>query len=116
MSRVSELLGEFGQILRPIETAPTDGRMVLCYSEHFGLVAVHWQAEPLPKWVMTEERGFLDRAFLGWYDPAGFRPIGESELTRLLVAFIDDMRAQDRQDILKALELPPIPKQSNDNA
>ena len=116
MSRVSELLREFGQTLRPLENAPRDGRTDLCYSERHGLVAVRWQTDPFPEWIMTEKRGFLDRAFIGWYDPAGFRPIGESELTRLLVAFIDDMRAQDRHDILKILEPPPVPKQSNNNA
>ena len=116
MSRVSELLREFGQTLRPLENAPRDGRTVLCYSERHGLVAVRWQTDPFPEWIMTEKRGFLDRAFIGWYDPAGFRPIGESELTRLLAAFIDDMRAQGRGDILKVLEPPVISKQSNDNA
>jgi len=81
-------------------------------------VPVRWQTDPFPEWIwiVTEKRGFLDQAFVGWYDPAGFRPIGEGELTRLLVALIDDMRAEDRGDILKILEPRLVPEQSNDNA
>lgn len=79
---------------------------------------VRWQTDPFPKWIwiVTEKRGFLDQALVGWYDPAGFRPIGEGELTRLLVPLIDDMRAEDRGDILKILEPRLVPEQSNDNA
>jgi hypothetical protein len=60
-------------------------------------------------------KGFLDRAFDGWYDPAAFRPLREAEITRLLVAYIDDMRAQKRDDVLRILDTPVTPKQSNDN-
>jgi hypothetical protein len=117
MTRVQTLLREFGQILQPVKTAPRDGRTILAYSEHFGLVAVKWIDADLPKWAEASEseRGFLDWAFTGWYDPSTFRPLGEQELTGLLVAYVDDMRAQKRDDILKILETPVTTKVSNDN-
>jgi hypothetical protein len=117
MTHVQTLLREFGQILQPMQTAARDGRTVLAYSQHFGLVAARWIDTDLPKWVeaLESERGFLDRAFIGWYDPSTFRPLGEDELTRLLVAYIDDMRAEKRYDILKILGAPVAPTVSNDN-
>jgi hypothetical protein len=117
MTHVQTLLREFGQILQSMETAARDGRTVLAYSEYFGLVAVRWIDTDLPKWVEASEsgRGFLDRAFTGWYDPSTFRPLREEELTRLLVAYIDDMRAEKRDDILKILDTAVTPKVSNDN-
>jgi hypothetical protein len=115
MTGVQKLLREFGQILELMNTAPRDGRTVLAYSEHFGLVAVKWIDEGLPKWVEASEngRGFLDWAFTGWLDPLAFRPLGEQELTELLVAYVDDSRAQKRDDILKILDPPIIPNDSN---
>jgi hypothetical protein len=100
-----------------METAPRDGRTVLAYSEHFGLVPVRWIDTGLPKWVENPEsgKGFLDWAFEGWYDLSKFRPLGEEELPRLLVAYIDDMRAEKREDVLKILETPISSKVSNDN-
>jgi hypothetical protein len=117
MTRVQRLLSEFGQVLHPMKTAPRDGRAVLAYSEHFGMVPVRWVEGELPKWVENPEggKGFLDRAFTGWYDPSTFRPLREEELTRLLVAYIDDMRAEKRDDVLKILDTPMAPKVSNDN-
>jgi hypothetical protein len=117
MTRVQKLLREFGQAMQPMRTVPKDGRTVLAYSEHFGMVAVRWIDTALPKWVENVEsgNGFVDRAFSGWYDPSAFRPLHEEELTRLLVAYIDDMRAENRGDILKLLDAPTTPKESNDN-
>jgi hypothetical protein len=117
MTRVQQLLKEFGQSMQPMRTAPRDGRTVLAYSDHFGMVAVRWFDAGIPKWVENEAsgKGFLDRAFSGWYDPSAFRPIREAELTRLLVAYIDDMRAEKRDDVLRILDTPVTPKQSNDN-
>jgi len=117
MIRVQSLLSEFGQILQPMNTAAKDGRTILAYSEHFGLVPVHWTDTDLPKWVENLEggKGFLDWAFTGWYDPSKFRPLREEELTRLLVAYLDDMRTEKRDDVLKILESPVTSQVSNDN-
>jgi hypothetical protein len=115
MRRVSGLLREFGQTLLPIDTAPRDGRVVMCYSRRYGLVPVYWVTEPFPEWRAGEAQGFLDRAFEGWYDLTKFRPVGENELTRLLVAYIDDLREEKRHDVLKLLDTPLTPKISNDN-
>jgi hypothetical protein len=115
MTHVQALLMEFGQTLLPIDTAPRDGRIVLCYSQRYGLVPVHWVTDPFPEWRTGSELGFIDHAFVGWYDHTKFRPVGESELTRLLVAYIDDMREEKRHDVLKLLETPTTPKVSNDN-
>jgi hypothetical protein len=117
MGHVHKLLREFGQVMQPMPTAPKDGRTVLTYSHHFGMVAVRWIDTGLPKWVENIEsgKGFLDRAFSGWYDPSAFRPLREEELSRLLVAYIDDMRAENRDDVLKILDAPTAPRVSNDN-
>jgi hypothetical protein len=115
MTHVQGILREFGQTLLPIQAAPRDGRIVMCYSQHYGLVAVHWVTEPFPEWRTGEELGFLDQAFVGWYDHTKFRPVGETELTRLLVAYIDDMREEKRHDVLKLLETPLTSEVSNDH-
>jgi hypothetical protein len=115
MTHVQALLREFGQTLLPIDTAPRDGRIVMCYSQRYGLVPVHWVTDPFPEWRTDKELGFIDQAFTGWYDHAKFRPVGESELTRLLVAYVDDMREEKRHDVLKLLETPLTPPVSNDN-
>jgi hypothetical protein len=117
MTRVQELLRELGQILRPMQVAARNGQTVLAYSEHFGLIAVRWIDTDLPKWVEVSEsrRGFIDRAFIGWYDPSTFRPLEKEELTRLLVAFIDDLRAEKRDDLLNILDTPVATAISNDN-
>jgi hypothetical protein len=115
MTHVQGLLREFGQTLLPIETAPRDGRMVMCYSRHYGLVPVHWVTEPFPEWRVGKDQGFVEQAFAGWYDHTKFRPVGEKELTRLLVAYINDMREEKRHDVLKLLEVPLTPRVSNDN-
>jgi hypothetical protein len=116
MTHVQALLTEFGQTLLPIDTAPRDGRIVMCYSpQRYGLVPVHWVTDPFPEWRTDKELGFIDQAFVGRYDHTKFRPVGENELTRLLVAYIDDMRDEKRHDVLKLLETPITPRVSNDN-
>jgi hypothetical protein len=115
MTRVQELLKELGQTLLPIESAPRDGRLVLVYSKRHGLLAVRWETEPFPEWRPEDGRGFIDHAFSGWYDYTTFRPLGETELTRLLVAYIDDMRLAKRNDVMKLLDAPAASKVSNDN-
>jgi hypothetical protein len=115
MTHVQTLLREFGQTLLPIDTAPRNGCIVLCYSQRYGLVPVYWVTEPFPEWRANNELGFLDQAFVGGYDHTKFRPVGESELTRLLVAYIDDMREEKRHDVLKLLDTPTTPRVSNDN-
>src|ERR1700761_373904 len=115
MTHVQSLLQEFGQTLVPIDTPPRDGRLVMCYSQRYGLVPVYWVTEPFPEWRSGETQGFLDRAFEGWYDSAKFRPVGEDQLTRLLVAYIDDLRDEKRHDVLKLLDTPLTPRISNDN-
>jgi hypothetical protein len=87
----------------------------MCYSQRYGLIPVYWVTEPFPEWRANETQGFLDRAFGGWYDCTKFRPLGEAELTRLLVAYIDDLREEQRHDVLKLLDTTPTLKISNDN-
>jgi hypothetical protein len=41
MTRVQGLLREFGQTLVPIETGPRDRRIVMCYSQYYGLVPAY---------------------------------------------------------------------------
>jgi hypothetical protein len=67
------------------ENSPKGWSNHLAYAEHFGLVAVKWIDAGLPKWAEASEseRGFLDWAFTGWYDPSAFRPLGKQELTGL---------------------------------
>ncbi len=77
---VERVLGEIGQSLRPMSEAPRDGRGILgkaaSGNNTSGLVICHWDAAPLilagPSWVETPEagRGYLDRYFTGWVDPA----------------------------------------------
>jgi len=87
----------------------------MCYSQRYGMVPVYWVTDPFPEWRTDKELGFIDQAFVGWYDHTKFRPVGETELTRLLVAYIDDMREEKGHDLLKLLETPITPKVSNDN-
>jgi hypothetical protein len=115
MTHVQGLLREFGQTLLPIETASRNGRVVMCYSQRNGLLPLRWVTEPFPEWRSENGSGFLDQAFVGWYDHTRFRPVSETWLTRLLVAYIDDMREAKRHDVLKLLDAPATSKVSNDN-
>ena len=73
-----------------------------------GLVICHWDAAPLklagPAWVETHDagRGYLDRYFTGWVDPAHLKLWDYETLADLLIAFVDD--AHDASDT-KTLEM-----------
>jgi hypothetical protein len=62
MTCAQKLLKELGQIMQPVKTAPKDGRMVLAYSDHFGMVTVRWIETGHPKSVedVQSGKGFLD--------------------------------------------------------
>jgi len=77
MSRnVERVLDEIGQFPRPMNEAPRDGRKILGQSTRGGLIICYWDAWPSklagPIWVEAPdaERGYLDRYFTGWLDPA----------------------------------------------
>ena len=95
---VERVLGEIGQSLRPMSEAPRDGRGILG-STAAGLVICHWDTAPLilagPSWVETHEagRGYLDRYFTGWVDPAKLKLWDYAALADLLIAYIDDAHA-----------------------
>jgi hypothetical protein len=100
MSRhVERVLGEIGQFLRPMGEAPRDGRCILAKAAS-GFVVCHWDADPVslagPSWVETldAERGYLDRFFIGWLDPAGLKLWDYATLADLLIAFVDDAHAR----------------------
>jgi hypothetical protein len=107
---VERVLGEIGQSLRPMSDAPRDGRAILAKSaaSAAGLVICRWDPAPLklagPSWVETRDagRGYLDRYFTGWVDPAGLKLWDYETLADLLIAFVDD--AHVRGDT-RALEL-----------
>jgi len=92
---VERVLGEIGQSLRPMSDAPRDGRSILGKTAS-GLVICHWDAAPPklagPSWVEAHdaERGYLDRYFAGWVDPAGLKLWDYAALADLLIAYIDD--------------------------
>jgi hypothetical protein len=100
---VERVLGEIGQSLRPMSEAPRDGRGILgktaSGNNTSGLVICHWDAAPLnlagPSWVETHDagRGYLDRYFTGWVDPAKLKLWDYAALADLLIAYIDDAHA-----------------------
>jgi hypothetical protein len=108
---VERVLAEIGQSLRPMSEAPRDGRAILGQSaaSAAGLVIRHWDAAPLklagPSWVEAHdaERGYLDRYFTGWVDPAHLKLWDYGTLADLLIAFIDDAHARGDTKILKLL-------------
>jgi hypothetical protein len=106
---VERVLGEIGQSLRPMSEAPRDGRRILGKSA-VGLVICHWDAKPLklagPAWVETQdaERGYLDRYFAGWVDPARLKLWDYAVLADLLIAYIDDAHASGDTNALKILD------------
>ena len=109
---VERVLGEIGQSLRPMSEAPRDGRGILgkaaSGNSASGLVICHWDAAPLilagPSWVETHDagRGYLDRYFTGWIDPAQLKLWDYAALADLLIAYIDDAHASGD---LRALEI-----------
>jgi hypothetical protein len=106
---VERVLGEIGQSARPMSEAPRDGRVILGKTA-IGLVICHWDAAPLklagPVWVETDdaERGYLDRYFAGWVDPAKLKLWDYAALADLLIAYIDDAHASGDIDALKILD------------
>ena len=100
---VERVLGEIGQSLRPMSDAPRDGRGILgkiaSDKAALGLIICHWDAAPLilagPSWVETPDarRGYLDRYFTGWVDPAKLKLWDYGALADLLIAYVDDAHA-----------------------
>jgi hypothetical protein len=111
---VERVLEEIGQSLRPMSEAPRDGRGILGKTAlgqtATGLVICHWDAAPLklagPSWVETHdaERGYLDRYFAGWVDPAGLKLWDYAALADLLIAYIDDAHASGDTKTLQMLD------------
>lgn len=106
---VERVLREYGQFLRPMNEAPRDGRQVLGKSTK-GLVVCYWDANPSklagPSWVVHEdaERGYLDKYFTGWLDPAKLKLLDYAALADLLIAYIDDAHAAGDTGALKILD------------
>ena len=106
---VERVLREYGQFLRPMNEAPRDGRQVLGKSTK-GLVVCYWDANPSklagPSWVVHEdaERGYLDKYFTGWLDPAKLKLLNYPMLADLLIAYIDDAHAAGDTEALKILD------------
>src|ERR1019366_8883247 len=105
------VLGEIGQFVRPMSEAPRDGRKILGQSAG-GLVICYWDAKPLklagPTWVDAPdaERGYLDKYFTGWLDPAKLKLLDYAALADLLIAYIDDARERSRRRRRRAGQLP----------
>ena len=111
---VERVLGEIGQSLRPMSEAPRDGRGILGKTASdktaSGLVICHWDAAPRklagPSWVETHDaaRGYLDRYFTGWVDPAKLKLWDYAALADLLIAYIDDAHAAGDTKALRILD------------
>jgi hypothetical protein len=111
MSRnVERVLDEIGQFPRPMNDAPRDGRKILGQSTRGGLIICYWDAWPSklagPIWVEAPdaERGYLDRYFTGWLDPAKLNLLNYPMLADLLIAYIDDAHAAGDTEALKILD------------
>jgi hypothetical protein len=109
MSRnVERALGELGQFLRPMSEAPRDGRNILGRSAG-GFVVCYWDAMPSklagPTWVEGPDamRGYLDRYFTGWLDPAKLKLVGYTALAFYSSPNIDDAHAAGDTEVLKIL-------------
>ena len=106
---VERVLGEIGQSVRPMRDAPRDGRRILGKTAA-GLVICHWDTLPLklagPSWVEAHdaERGYLDRYFTGWVDPAKLKLWDYAALADLLIAYIDDAHVSGDIKALKILD------------
>jgi hypothetical protein len=74
------------------------------------LVICYWDAKPSklagPIWVEgpEAERGYLDKYFTGWLDPAKLKLLDYAVLADLLIAYIDDARAAGDTEALKILD------------
>jgi hypothetical protein len=109
--QVERILREYGQFLRPMSEAPRDGQRILGHAAHARhLVSCYWETRPTvligPNWVEEKDSpgGYLDRYFDGWINPREFRLLDAVAVSRLLVAYIDDVRAADNLEALKVLE------------
>jgi hypothetical protein len=95
---VQRVLREIGQSLRPMSEAPRDGRKILGKSARGGFIC-YWDAKPLklagPIWVEASgaDRGYLDKYFTGWVDPAKLKLLDYATLAELLIAYVDDAHA-----------------------
>src|ERR1700691_5748094 len=91
---VQRVLGEIGQSVRPMSEAPRDGRKILGKSARG--VIIYWDAKPLkfagPIWVEAPDadRGYLDKYFTGWVDPAKLKLLDYATLAELVIAYVDD--------------------------
>lgn len=105
---VERVLEDIGQSPRQMDEAPRDGRKILGKSAK-GLVVCYWDAQPSkmagPLWVEAPdaERGYLDRYFIGWLDPATLKLFDYAILAELLVAYIDDASAAGNSEALDLL-------------
>ena len=105
---VERVLEAIGQSPRQMNEAPRDGRKILGKSAQ-GLVVCYWDAKPSklagPLWVEAPdaERGYLDKYFIGWLDPAKLKLFDYAVLADLLVAFVDDAIAAGDSAALKIL-------------
>jgi hypothetical protein len=106
---VEKVLRDYGQFLRPMNEAPRDGRRILGQSASV-LVNCYWDINPSklagPTWVEDNDadHGYLDRYFNGWIDLQKFKLLDYAALARLMIAYIDDARAMDDHEALKALD------------
>ena len=106
---VERVLEDIGQSPRQMDEAPRDGRKILGKSAK-GLVVCYWDAQPSkmagPLWVEAPdaERGYLDRYFTGWVDPAKLKLWDYASLADLLIAYIDDAHASGDTKALEILD------------
>jgi hypothetical protein len=70
----------------------------------------YWNAKPLklagPIWVEAPDadRGYIDKYFSGWVDPAKFKLLDYATLAELLIAYVDDAHAAGDTRALKILD------------
>jgi hypothetical protein len=106
---VQRVLGEIGQSVRPMSEAPRDGRTILGKSTK-GVVICYRDAKPLklagPIWVEAPgaDRGYIDKYFIGWVDPAKLKLLDYATLAELLIAYVDDAHAAGDTRALKILD------------
>jgi hypothetical protein len=108
---IQQVLREYGQLTRPMSEAPRDGTRILGHAARSGrMICCYWEASPSiligPIWIEEHgsTRGFIDRYFDGWLDVSHLKLLDSNAINRLLVAYIDDARAEDDQEALKLLE------------
>ena len=108
---VQRVLGEIGQSVRPMSEAPRDGRKILGKSAR-GMVICYGDAKPLtlagPIWVEAPDadRGYLDKYFTGWVDPAKLKLLDYATLAEPAIAYVDDAHAAGGARALKDFGSP----------